>query len=303
MVRSFFILWNGSEETFNDRASAIAATAEGKALESDWSFGQGFNNPQQGDLVYLLRTGKSRGIVASGVLTASGVDPAPHWSEPGKDAWYVDLAWTAAVPDEDMLSAQEVAEAIPEFKFPVQSSGRLIYEPDASLLANRWDQHLDDLSRDHGKPYLGGRTRAGVQGEPEVVPLESRNAKSYQMEGTVSREAVRRESDLVHRFQQHLTAAGGALGRYRIATASGSLLFSDAYDSSSDTLYEAKADAGRNAIRLALGQLLDYRRYFKRAPQLAVLVPSRPEADLLALLREHSIGCVYEISAGEFERA
>lgn len=65
-------------------------------------------------------------------------------------------------------------------------------------------------------------------------------------------------------------------------------------------LVEAKARVDRNELRMAVGQLYDYRRYFIRLPRLAVLLPERPNPDLLELLVSRKIGCIWQTPKGRF---
>jgi hypothetical protein len=61
------------------------------------------------------------------------------------------------------------------------------------------------------------------------------------------------------------------------------------YDESGrDLLIEVKSSLDRGSLRLAVGQLLDYRRGVARPDQtdLAVLLPSPPEPDAVAFLRD-----------------
>jgi hypothetical protein len=74
------------------------------------------------------------------------------------------------------------------------------------------------------------------------------------------------------------------------------------YDSDNSELIEAKASAERDSVRLALGQLLDYARYVHHERR-AVLLPNRPDSDLIDLLSNHGISCIYETRDSMFERA
>ena len=61
-------------------------------------------------------------------------------------------------------------------------------------------------------------------------------------------------------------------------------------------LIEAKASSGRDHIRLALGQLLDYVRHtgpLFEMPALAVLVPTRPTDDLMDLLSRSGVDAIW----------
>ena len=56
---------------------------------------------------------------------------------------------------------------------------------------------------------------------------------------------------------------------------------------------EAKASCRRESIRMAIGQLLDYRRYEKTQPELAMLLPSEPNPDIRELLASLDIAWIW----------
>lgn len=64
---------------------------------------------------------------------------------------------------------------------------------------------------------------------------------------------------------------------------------------SHDLLIEAKPYPDKGSIRIAIGQLFDYRRYRTRqaATDLAVLTINRPPASYLGLLVEHDITALW----------
>ncbi|MEU1801801.1 restriction endonuclease [Streptomyces sp. NPDC019937] len=96
-------------------------------------------------------------------------------------------------------------------------------------------------------------------------------------------EAERRESKLVLDFSAYLRTKGYQVNRQRILPEEETRpLLTDLYVPDLDLLIEAKGSVTRENMRMALGQLLDYNR-FVRAKYQAVLVPSRPRADLIEL--------------------
>ncbi len=58
-------------------------------------------------------------------------------------------------------------------------------------------------------------------------------------------------------------------------------------------MIECKNSDGRDAIREAIGQLFDYRRFHSEPPRLAVLLPYKPNADRLDLLRSVGIEALW----------
>nr|WP_095877638.1 hypothetical protein [Streptomyces sp. TLI_235] len=78
-----------------------------------------------------------------------------------------------------------------------------------------------------------------------------------------------------------------------------SRLLTDLYDETDHVLYELKGTNRREAVRMALGPLLDYGRYVNSdahpdVPRRVVLLPSLPDEDLQELLGDHGIGIAYQ---------
>lgn len=139
-------------------------------------------------------------------------------------------------------------------------------------------------------------------GSPDVrvVPVEGHRSETFETAAVGGRTALRRESELVKRLESCLRAKGHEVARLAV-TPAGELrmLWTDTYDMTANELYEAKGSANRWAIRLAIGQLLDYRRYVLLPNvRLAVALPLRPSDDLISLLHECGITCVYPDGPG-----
>lgn len=90
-----------------------------------------------------------------------------------------------------------------------------------------------------------------------------------------------------------LEAGGRLLVRQRILLPDGNDLWTDAYDPSERLLIEAKGTTDRPAIRMAVGQLLDYRQHLRRRPRMAILLPRMPAEDLIALARSVDIAVIW----------
>jgi hypothetical protein len=148
---------------------------------------------------------------------------------------------------------------------------------------------------------------------PAVVPVPKQNGvkvKATEQHTTAEtvadipatqRKVLRREGELVTAFEAHLEAAGHTTHSFQF-TIKGEpgALTPDLYDATDHALYEAKGLTTRANVRMAIGQLLDYRR---RVPnrddlRLAVLLPSEPTEDVQELLEELGIGLVYQTEDG-----
>ncbi|QKW51696.1 restriction endonuclease [Streptomyces buecherae] len=113
-------------------------------------------------------------------------------------------------------------------------------------------------------------------------------------------EAERREASLVREYVEYLRREGHQVVRHKILPG-GVLkaLYTDIYDVTEGVLIEAKGTVHREAIRLAIGQLFDYRRHISPSPRrLALLVPSRPEDDLLDLCASVEITVIWPEGEG-----
>ncbi|MEU6173989.1 hypothetical protein ABZ832_18960 [Streptantibioticus parmotrematis] len=115
------------------------------------------------------------------------------------------------------------------------------------------------------------------------------------------RAVMRREGQLVAEFEKCLEAAGHEFKSFQI-TVKGEpgALVPDLYDATENVLYEAKGAATRSNVRMAIGQLLDYRRHIKVPPglRLAVLLPTPPTADVRDLLAAQNIAMVTQTESG-----
>ena len=134
------------------------------------------------------------------------------------------------------------------------------------------------------------------------VPIEQQQTeKAYVAPSNEPYEAERREQTLVLALEKHLSRLGHEVSRNRILPPGETRpLFTDLYDATLDMLVEAKGTVERNAIRMAIGQLLDYKRFISGgSPQhVALLVPREPRKDLCDLLASQGIDLIYKRQNG-----
>ncbi|WP_027504829.1 hypothetical protein [Rhodococcus sp. UNC23MFCrub1.1] len=291
--RSFFVLWNGSEEGMprTDRLSLIASTAAGLVEPGRWSFGGGYGDPVRGDRIYLLRTGSNRGLIGSATIAEDGVHADNHWVGEGT-AYYIDVIWDVMLDDDDRIPTEALDASLPDQHFPVQASGTRIKEPSASELAELWAKHLADLAQREGNPWIGGRSTSAER-RSGPIPLQRDHVRHYDVSSFAGKTATRAEAELVGQLARYLTKRGSEVSSYRMVPGPSSApILADLYDRTNNVLYEAKAAASREAVRMALGQLQDYRRFVVEEPELAVLLPAPPVADLIRLLADFGVRCV-----------
>ncbi len=129
----------------------------------------------------------------------------------------------------------------------------------------------------------------------EDVPVEEQwTEMAFVAPSRQADEAERREQALVLAFRDHLLKRGHAVGRLKIwPPGEAKPLFSDLIDHTTNTLIVAKSTVERGAIRMAIGQLLDYGRFVEPSAHLAVLLPSQPRHDLRELLKTAGVDVVW----------
>lgn len=130
------------------------------------------------------------------------------------------------------------------------------------------------------------------------VPIEINSKYFFETSGQLGGTAVRRESLLVDEFVA--SQSGHEFSRFAIKLPEDrSPLLTDIYDETDRVLYEAKALAGRSELRMAVGQLYDYRRHVGvRDLRCSVLLPERPSADLRDYLEQADLGLVFKDGDG-----
>ncbi|PRX52608.1 hypothetical protein B0I32_1315 [Nonomuraea fuscirosea] len=137
------------------------------------------------------------------------------------------------------------------------------------------------------------RTPSAAPTVREVPPEEQRSEQSVIDPGRAPYEAERREATLVRAYVDYMGSQGHALHRHQITPAEENKpLYTDLYDPDRKELIEAKGTVAREAVRMAIGQLLDYRRYVD-VECMALLVPSRPRVDLMDLCRSLDIDVIW----------
>lgn len=121
----------------------------------------------------------------------------------------------------------------------------------------------------------------------EFIPAESNVVRKFDVRARESGVSERREAELMAELEATLRGMGREVGRLRLHVPhSSTRLLTDTYDASARVLYEAKATGARAAVREAIGQLLDYRRFAEQPVQCTVVLPEAPASDLVELVHE-----------------
>lgn len=132
------------------------------------------------------------------------------------------------------------------------------------------------------------------------VAVEAQHVEQFQV--SISDrviEATRREQSLVLAFKQHLESQGHSVIRRRYQPGGPGLpLYCDLVDETDHVLYEAKGDIRRTSVRMAIGQLFDYRRFEQPSPGVAVLLPREPAPDIINLIHSVPASVVWRTNDG-----
>ena len=77
-------------------------------------------------------------------------------------------------------------------------------------------------------------------------------------------------------------------------------LYTDLFDKRHWRLIEAKQTSDRRSLRTAVGQLLDYKRWYARKPSLGVLVATKPSPGCRRFLAHYGITTIWRTPEGRF---
>ncbi|MEU8104516.1 hypothetical protein AB0C18_12430 [Nonomuraea muscovyensis] len=128
-----------------------------------------------------------------------------------------------------------------------------------------------------------------------LIDPENNTKKQGSRSAVPELEFQRREAELDAEFRKFMQAHGHELMRFELKVKGlAAPMLTDLYDTTAHVLYELKGNIGRNAVRMAIGQLMDYRRHVDPPnPAIAVLLPEEPHDDIKALLDDLGIALVY----------
>jgi hypothetical protein len=138
-------------------------------------------------------------------------------------------------------------------------------------------------------------------GDVRFVPPEGVVSEKFEVSGTKPKKARRREAALVKALRKWWTRRDGDEAVRRVAiepAGAGAILYADLFNMATRELVEAKADCDRESIRMAIGQLADYRRFIEGEVICKVLLPAKPLGDLVDLLAHEGIGVLIPDGAG-----
>jgi hypothetical protein len=157
--------------------------------------------------------------------------------------------------------------------------------------------------------HAPGRSRRPIRTTPtcppaaaEVVVGEAEVQEQYTLWADVHsrgepRRVTRREHTLVRAYKAHVEQKGLRVRVNRISIPDAGTYETDAWVPKLRLLIEAKSSVRRESIRMAIGQIADYKRHVK-PEACAVLLPQRPSPDLEQLLETEGVALIWQESVG-----
>ena len=156
-----------------------------------------------------------------------------------------------------------------------------------------------------GRPGPGHPDLVSAEAVPLAAEIEIERHRTTAFEvrpSDIPRIAQRAEAQLVHEYRDHMDSRGIEVRRMKYEPIGEAAMYSDAWVSARNLLIEAKSTQGRDALRQAIGQLYDYRRFHKPVrPVIAVLLSYEPTGDRRALLEDAGIGAIWPRQRGGFK--
>jgi hypothetical protein len=180
---------------------------------------------------------------------------------------------------------------------------------DAAILWEFFDNR-DGLSAQAAAIQAGIDSGELRSGPPDVmrsraveIEIEQHRTTAFAVTSPdVHRVAQRAEAQLVHEYRAHMGSQGIDVRRMKYEPVGEAAMYSDAWVGVRNLLIEAKSTQGRDALRQAVGQLYDYRRFHQPGrPVLAVLLSYEPTGDRRALLEDVAIGAIWPRQRGGFQ--
>lgn len=251
-----------------------------------WTIARHFHDVSVGDHFALWISGKRAGIYATGKVTSQPYGPVEadgdYWlAPPQHTVWAVDLKTNRYFFDRPLLKENLRQDARFQealiLRMPGAANPIPLTPEEWSVIAGVATARGMKTRPDGSQPVLSALPLAEAP-EDITVPTQAQDQnRSF------------REARLVKRYERSI---GRPLVSKTIRLPSGERLVCDAYDDENAHLIEAKSSASRTDVRMAIGQLLDYRRYLPGTRQISILVPEEPSSDLADLAYSLGIGII-----------
>lgn len=142
------LMWNPfissyTMERFNED---LCSMADGWALDDfNWSVWQ-HEEAKEGDRFFMVKVGSgANGVVMAGTFISDPYE-GEDWSGKGRTTFYMDMEVAEMIhPDRcPLLTSEELAREIPDFKWDGGHSGQILTDEQAEKLEFLWNAYLDE---------------------------------------------------------------------------------------------------------------------------------------------------------------
>jgi hypothetical protein len=178
----------------------------------------------------------------------------------------------------------------------------------ASSIQQKGHILLEDWQYEQAERLIARKRTTSKLSQPGLsnieIPIEKAHIEGYEIASkTKVTRAVRREAELVGDYQIFLEGKGDEVTRNELLPLSAHAMYSDLFNKTRRHLVEAKASATRGDIRMAIGQLADYKRFISKIERCAVLLGAKPHPDLIDLLDSQEIATIWRSGNGFADNA
>ena len=138
----------------------------------------------------------------------------------------------------------------------------------------------------------------GKESSSRTRDTETGRARIYEIPPRGSSKGQRKEADLQNEYKKYLEKKKHKVLSYELRSAGGRRSLVDLFDESTNELYEAKSSSAHEYVWKAIGQVSYYAHLLDRTEVdikiISILLPSRPEDELLEVMKKLKIVCVYK---------
>jgi len=244
----------------------------------------------EGDVILIARRFRYRpDVVGFGVVTGAYQTHIKGFTAPGEDDWHGSIRTLSPfIPRTGIPSRLDIMKVLnqPAALHELHPAS----DPDHRLICD-WMTTALSVGM-IGNEGIGSNSKSR---SPRVSLKSLFDPSQFDFEvRTPERVRIARklEAELVKGYRQWL---GKKHRELKVANYQG--LRCDAYEGERNNLIEAKSSGGREYIRMAVGQLLDYAYLGRKkfvSPNMAILLPRKPEANLLEWLAEVKISVIWK---------
>ncbi|SDX82755.1 EVE domain-containing protein [Amycolatopsis xylanica] len=261
---------------------------DGSDAINRWTVGKHLKELKSGDHFAIWVAGPEAGVYGIGTLASAPYltrEFDPYWTSSPNEATVVNLRFERHLFEDPITKrflaatatfADSLVMRMPGYGNPIPLPREWRVIADIAKQRSRTKPALP------AEPVFGSRPLGQAPNERSTYQLATSGFITYP------------EAKLLKQYRDYLNRDLRALW---VRLPSGELLVCDAFDYQRDLLIEAKGSCSRENVRMAIGQLFDYRRHIKADAKLAILLPDKPSESAGNLIKECGIQLIYRQDA------